>query len=220
MAALNQHDWTGMYSIKDMEEVHKFVIDGFIAALDVVTPVKEIVVKTGSNLYLSRETLEMMKRRDSAKAGTQRFWVLRKATNRLLKQDKLTSSAETLAKSSNDPRVLWQLANNALGKAPLSLPPAFINAAGSMTTGKREAAKSIKAYFINKVDTLRAAALADPTRDLAILASESIDMARDISHPSTETAKPQATRPTRQRTWLTWQGSLPSQSPRQKKISS
>jgi hypothetical protein len=57
-----------------------------------------------------------------------------------------------------------------------------------MTSGKREAAEAINAYFINKVDTLRAAALADPTRDLANLASESFDLARDVSHPATETA--------------------------------
>jgi hypothetical protein len=94
-AALNQHDWTGIYSVKDVEEVHKFVIDGIIAALDDVAPVKEIVIKMGSNLCLSKETLEMMKRRDLAKAGTQRFRVLRNATNRLVKRDKLTSNAET-----------------------------------------------------------------------------------------------------------------------------
>jgi hypothetical protein len=95
----------------------------------VVAPVKEIVVKTGSNLYLTRETLEMMKRRDSARAGTLRFCILRNATNRLVKRDKLASNAETLAKSSRDPRVLWQLAKNALGKAPPYLPPALVNRA-------------------------------------------------------------------------------------------
>jgi hypothetical protein len=84
--------------------------------------------------------------------------------------------------------VLWQLANNALGKAPPSLPPALVNAAGSITSGKCEAAEAINAYFINKVVTLRAAALADPMRNLANLASESVNMASDISHPATETA--------------------------------
>jgi hypothetical protein len=83
----------GIYAIKDVEEVHKFVVDGIIAALDVVAPVKEIVVKTGSNLYLKRETLEIMKRRDSARAGTPRFCALRNTANRLVKRDKLASNA-------------------------------------------------------------------------------------------------------------------------------
>jgi hypothetical protein len=123
-APLSQPDWSEIYSIKDVEEVHKFVVNGIHAALDVVAPVKEITVKTGSNLYLTRETLEMMERQDSARAGTQKFCVLRNATNRLVKRDKLASNSETLAKSSSDLRVLWQLANDALGKAQASLPGA------------------------------------------------------------------------------------------------
>jgi hypothetical protein len=174
-AALSQRDWSGIYSVEDVEEVHKFVGDGIIGALDVVAPVKEIVVKTGSNIYLTRETLEKMKRRDSARAGMPRFCVLRNATNRLVKREKLASNAETLAKSSRDPRVLWQLSNNALGKGPPSLPPALVNSTGNMTSGKREVAKTINSYFISKVDTLRAA-------------SESADMASHVAHPATETA--------------------------------
>jgi hypothetical protein len=69
-------DWSGIYAIKDVEEVHKFITGGIIAALDAVTPVKEIVVKTGSNLYLTRETLEMMRRRDAARACTPRYRAL------------------------------------------------------------------------------------------------------------------------------------------------
>jgi hypothetical protein len=72
-AALSQQNWSEIYSIKDVEEVHKFLDDSIHSALDVVAPVKEITLKTGSNLYLTRETLEMMERRDSARAGTPRY---------------------------------------------------------------------------------------------------------------------------------------------------
>jgi hypothetical protein len=194
-AALRQHDWLEIYSIKDVEEVHKYIVTNINAALDVVAPVKEITVKAGSNLYLTRETLEMMKRRDSARAGTQRFRVLRNATNRLVKRDKLTSNSETLAKSSSDPRVLWQLANDALGKAPASLPPALVNAEGSMTSGKREAAEAINACFISKVDILRAASksrvsdavhVATDTPDSAV---DAADKATDVPDPARESAK-------------------------------
>jgi hypothetical protein len=54
-------DWSGIYAIKDVEEVHKFITGGIIAALDAVAPVKDIVVKTGSNLYLTRETLRPLR---------------------------------------------------------------------------------------------------------------------------------------------------------------
>jgi hypothetical protein len=160
--------------------------------------VKEIVVKTGSNLYLTRETLEMMERRDSARAGTPRFRALRNAANRLLKRDKLASNAETLAKASSDPRVLWQLANDALGKAPTSLPRALVNAAGSMTSGKREAAETINVYFISKVDTLLAASestnatsnAVHPATDASDSAVDANDMATEVTDRARETAKP------------------------------
>jgi hypothetical protein len=41
--ALSQRDWLTIYAIKDVEEVHKFVVNGIIAALDVVAPLKEIL---------------------------------------------------------------------------------------------------------------------------------------------------------------------------------
>jgi hypothetical protein len=71
--ALNIHDWAGIYSLKDVDEVHKYIVRGIVAALNVVAPIKEIVVKTGSNLYLTEETLEMIKRRDTAKVGSPRL---------------------------------------------------------------------------------------------------------------------------------------------------
>jgi hypothetical protein len=162
-----------------VEEVHRFIIDGIHAALDVVAPVKEITVKTGSNLYLTRETLEMMKRRDLARAGTPRFRALRNAANRLVKRDKLASNAKTLSKASSDPRVLWQLANDALGKAPASLPPALVNAAGNMTLGKREAFETINAYFISKVDSLRA----EETEEASYKCNRNCVSAMTLSHP-------------------------------------
>jgi hypothetical protein len=146
-AALSQHDWLKIYFFKDVEEVHKYIFTRINAALNVVAPVKEITVKAGSNLYLTRETLKMMKRRDSARAGTQRFRVLRNATNRLVKRNKLTSSSETLAKSSSDPRVLWQLANDTLGKAPTSLPPGAHQRRGEHDVGQARGSRGNKRLF-------------------------------------------------------------------------
>jgi hypothetical protein len=175
-AALSQKNWSEIYSIKDVEEVHKFIVDGIHSARDAVAPVKEITVKIGSNLYLTRETLEIMERRDSARAGTPRYRALRNAANQLVKCDKLASNAETLAKSSSDPRVLWQLANDALGKAPTALQPALVNAAGNMTTGKREAANAMNTFFISKVDSLRAAGESP--------ASDAVNSATDARNPT------------------------------------
>jgi hypothetical protein len=74
--ALNIHDWAGIFSLKDMDEVHRYIVRGIVEALNVVAPIEEIVVKTGSNIYLTQETLKMMKRRDTAKVGSPRFRTL------------------------------------------------------------------------------------------------------------------------------------------------
>jgi hypothetical protein len=69
-----------------------------------------------------------------------------------------------------------------LAKDPPSLPPALVNATGGKTSGKLKAAEAMNTYFITKVDTLRAAALADP-------AGESVDQEMDVTIPMVETVK-------------------------------
>jgi hypothetical protein len=82
--------------------------------------------------------------------------------------------------------VVWQLANEPLGKAPTSLPPALVNAAGGMTSGKSKAAETINAYFICKVDSLCAAsesAASDavhPATDASDSAVDAADRATDV----------------------------------------
>jgi hypothetical protein len=90
--------------------------------------------------------------------------------------------------------VLWQLANDALGKAPASLPPALINAEGNMTSGKREAAETINAYFISKVDSLGAASESSVS-DAVNSATDAVDPAADsadkaTAEPDKATAEP------------------------------
>jgi hypothetical protein len=47
-------------------DIHNFITAGIVSALDIIAPEKEIKVKSGPNLYLTRETLEAMRMRDSA----------------------------------------------------------------------------------------------------------------------------------------------------------
>jgi hypothetical protein len=96
--------------------------------------------------------------------------------------------------------VLWQLANDALGKAPASLPPALFNAEGNMTSGKRETAETINAYFISKVDSLHAASgssvsnainsatdAVDPAADSADMATAVPDLATEVADKARDT---------------------------------
>jgi hypothetical protein len=143
-SALSQRNWSGIYAIKDVEEVHKFSVDGIIAALDVVAPVKEIVVKTVSNLYLMRETLEMIKRKDSARNGMQ-LTVSSSGTS-------LPAALRPLPRPAGTPGCCgnWPTTRSARPR-PVS------HRRSSTRRGKPEADNTINSYFISKVDSLRAA---------------------------------------------------------------
>jgi hypothetical protein len=64
--ALKLTDWTRVYTIRDVPDILNYIMAGIVSALDTIAPEKEIRVKSGPNLYLTRETLEAMRKRDSA----------------------------------------------------------------------------------------------------------------------------------------------------------
>jgi hypothetical protein len=154
--ALNLTDWTKEYDIRDVDAVLKYITAGIVSALDIVAPEKEIRVKKGPNLYLTRETLEAMKKRDAATG--KRYRGLRNEVSRLVRRDKQDSNLLSLTKAKNDPKVLWSLADQALGKDRPSL-PASITGANGPTTTPMEAAEVMNRFFVDKVDNLRKKAL-------------------------------------------------------------
>jgi hypothetical protein len=80
--ALNLYDWLQVFNIRNVDTVLEYVTSGIVAALDIVAPEKEIHVKKGPNLYLARDTLKMMKRRDAA--SSKRYRILRNEVTRLV----------------------------------------------------------------------------------------------------------------------------------------
>jgi hypothetical protein len=64
--AVNLTDWSKVYDIRDMDAVLDYITAGIVLALDTVAPEKEKRLKKGPNLYLTWETLEAMRKRDSA----------------------------------------------------------------------------------------------------------------------------------------------------------
>jgi hypothetical protein len=154
--AFNITDWTKVYDIKDVDAVLEYITSGIISALNVVAPKKEIRVKKGPNLYLLRETLEAMKKRDAATG--RRYRSLRNKFSRLVRRDKQDSNLFSLKKASNNPKDLWRLADQALRKDRPSL-PASITSANGPTPTPMEAAEVMNKFFVYKVDDLRKKAL-------------------------------------------------------------
>jgi hypothetical protein len=83
---LNLIDWSKEYAIKDVDDFLNFITAGIVSALDIIAPEKEIRVKKGQNLYLTRETLEAMRMRDSATG--RRYRNLQNEVSRLVRRDK------------------------------------------------------------------------------------------------------------------------------------
>jgi hypothetical protein len=81
-----------------VDNILEFITAGIILALNIVAPKKEIRVKKGPNLYLTREPLEAMKKRDAA-AG-RRYSDLRNKVSRLVRRDKQDSNLLSLKKAS------------------------------------------------------------------------------------------------------------------------
>jgi hypothetical protein len=82
--ALNLTDWTKVYDIKDVDA--KYITAGIVSALDIVAPEKEIRVKKGPNLYLTRERLKAMKKRYAATG--KRYHGLQNEVSRLVRRNK------------------------------------------------------------------------------------------------------------------------------------
>jgi hypothetical protein len=136
-----------VYAIRDVDDILDFITARIVSALDIIAPEKEIKVKSVPNLYLTWETLEAMRMRDSATG--KRYCNLRKEVSQLVRRDKQDSNLLSLKKACNDPKVLWQLEDQALGKDRPSL-PASITGANSPTTTPMEAADVMNKYFIDK----------------------------------------------------------------------
>jgi hypothetical protein len=112
--ALNLTDWSKVYNIKDVDAVLDYITAGIVSALNVVALEKEIRVKKGPNLYLRRETLEAMKKRDGATG--RRYRILRIEVSRLVRRDKQDSNLLSLKKAGNDPRFCGALQIRHSGK--------------------------------------------------------------------------------------------------------
>jgi hypothetical protein len=80
--------------------------------------------------------------------------LLRNRVAAMVQRDKHVSNAAKLCKAGGDPKVLWQLANAAVGKDRPTLPPSLVQE-GITTKSDEEAADVMNAFYISKVDKLR-----------------------------------------------------------------
>jgi hypothetical protein len=95
-------------------------------------------VKKGPNLYLTRETLETMKKRE---------------VNRLVRRDKQDSNLLSLKKAKNNPKILWGLVDQALWKDRPSLLASVNGVDRTPTTTPLEADEVMNRYFARRLSS-------------------------------------------------------------------
>jgi hypothetical protein len=155
-AALNLTDWSRVHVIKDVNNVHAFIVGGIVNAMDRVAPLQAMRVKTECDLYLSRHTLDFIKKRGDARAaGSNDYRSLRNRCNVLVARNKRSSNSRELARSLGDPKRVWQIANQALGKNRPTLPAGLRKDDRTNTSSSSKAAYLLNKFYVNKVDMLR-----------------------------------------------------------------
>jgi hypothetical protein len=160
-----------------VDAVLEFVTAGITFALYIIAPEKAIRLKKGPNLYLTQETLETMKKHDAATG--KRYRSLCNKVTRLGRRDKQDSNLLSLAKAKNNPKVLWGLADQALGKNRPSLPALVTGVDRNATTTPMEAAEGMNRYFVDKVDDLCKKALL-PRADAPDVSEEVPDVLEEV----------------------------------------
>ncbi len=155
LQALEEWPWSRIYEMHNEEAVHKYIIDGITAALDKVAPLKRSKILRREDPYLRGDTLNAMARRDSATSRSSYRFLRNKVTS-MVRRDKLQTNLHKLEKAKGDPKVLWELANQALGKASRTPLPASLLINGSPTGGKAEMAEAMNSFYIDKINKLRA----------------------------------------------------------------
>jgi hypothetical protein len=155
--ALGTVDWSPIYSNNDVDEIASFLINHITEALNLLCPLKTIRVRKGDNLYLSAKTRGLMIARDRAKQlGLPEYPRLRNEACKEVRGDRIASNLAELQARPDDQRLVWQLANQALGQVTGGLPPSITTSDGRTTVGDADAAAAINDSFVQKIIKLRA----------------------------------------------------------------
>jgi hypothetical protein len=80
---------------------------------------------------------------------------LRNRVAAMVQLDKHMSNASKLCNAKDDPKVLWELANAAVGKERPTLLPSLYQENGEYTKTDKEAADQMNSFYVEKIDKLR-----------------------------------------------------------------
>ncbi len=166
MMVINAEALSRVFAMDNVEDIHSTIVQEIAAALDVVAPLEQVLVKDRrAPLYLFPETRAAISERDRAAAHSNHaeYRRLRNRTARLVKRDRLASNMEHLQDRGLDSKSVWELANAVSGRSARSALPTELmeedsnsNSSSRRIKGDAELADCVNKFYINKVDKIRA----------------------------------------------------------------
>ncbi len=157
--AINAERLSRVFEMDEVDEIHNVIIDEITAALDLVAPMEQVLVKERKMpLYLSTEALQAIRRRDVAALNNHdNYRKLRNEASRLVRRDKLASNLNLLQKEAYNSKAIWQIANTASGRSARSSLPAELveEHSGERVRGDANLADCVNRFYIDKINRIR-----------------------------------------------------------------
>ncbi len=159
--AINAEKLSSVFELDDVDEIHNVIIDEITAALDLVAPMEQVLVKERKlPLYLSTEALKAIRRRDAAASQGHHdsYRKLRNEAARLVRRDKLASNLKLLEREAYNSKAVWQMANAATGRSIRSgLPTELVEEnTGERIRGDARLADCVNRFYVDKICKIRA----------------------------------------------------------------
>ncbi len=155
---VNAEQLSQVYLEEDVDKILKIIVDTITSALDVLAPVRTVLVKDGpAPLLLRRETRSTMAARDAA-AGCRNWSLYRRLRNqaaRQVRQDRKASNLNLLQKCNGDPKSLWRLADSLTGRERGGGLPPQLEQDGHLVQGDARLAGILNDHYITKIQRLR-----------------------------------------------------------------
>ncbi len=160
--AINAEALSRVFVLDDVEEIHTIIVREIVCALDLVSPIRRVLVKERrSPLYLSQETRSAIMERDYAAArhcSHSEYRRLRNRAAKLVRRDKMVSNVDHLEKQGLDSKSIWELANAVSGRSARCPLPAELGEedSSSRIRGDAKLANYVNKFYIDKINKIRA----------------------------------------------------------------
>ncbi len=162
---VNAEALSAVFGEDDVDKIAETIVGVVTETLDVLAPLKWIMMKNPSAppLYLQKSTWQLMHDRDLAaqKRNWPLFRHLRNLAARQVRKDRLQSNQDLLDRCRGEVRQVWQLANSLTGRSTSSAPPPSLEYEGQLVQGEGKLAEVMNGFFVEKVKKIRAGIVAE-----------------------------------------------------------